>query len=66
MIRCDICANIIMGGYENEGGFPAPPGFKSKAVSGKEKIENTCVPCGTAIRIRISEAVESAINSLRS
>jgi len=54
-----------MGGYENEGGFPAPDGFQSKASPQKGIIQDTCNPCGFAIRQEVREAVKRAIENLR-
>ncbi len=61
MVRCDVCGNIIMGGYENEGGFPAPDGFISRARDGKDKITDTCNPCGYTIRGHVDEVVKEAV-----
>jgi hypothetical protein len=63
MKNCDICGTVILGGYENEGGFPAPEGFTSHARTGKNKITDTCNPCGYTIRHKVDEAVKDAVRT---
>ena len=61
MINCDVCGTVILGGYENEGGFPAPEGFTSRAKAGKVTITDTCNPCGFTIRGHLDEVLMVAI-----
>ena len=65
-IHCDVCGKVLLGGYENEGGFPTPDGFISKSPYGsRNEIENTCNPCGFAIGDAIKITINSVVEKLR-
>ena len=65
-IHCDVCGTVLLGGYENEGGFPTPNGFVSKSpYGGRNKIENTCTPCGSTIANEIKNTIKNVVERLQ-
>jgi hypothetical protein len=65
-IHCDVCGTILLGGWENEGGFPTPDGFVSKSPhGGRGRIENTCTPCGSIISNEIKITIKNVVEKLR-
>jgi hypothetical protein len=64
-IHCDVCGTVLLGAYENEGGFPTPDGFISKSPYPRNSIENTCTPCGSTITNEIKNTIKNVVERLR-